>query len=342
MVVIAVAGGTGGVGKTVVEKLVQQPKFQVIVLSRHVRYYPGIMFIWEKYLYSLYTKSKQETGNAAVEHLQIKYDDIAAMTRALENHNVHTIISAISLVSDETSQSQLNLIDAAENSKTTKRFIPSEYSFIQTAEWVLRTQKIGSTNNSCHISLLPIDSSIQYWLDAANRLQSSSLKYTRVIPGFFMDYWGMPHVQTHLQPCTFGINIAKRAAAIPGDGNDVICMTYTHDMTSFMVKLLDLDDWPEFSVVVGDEVTYNQILTMAEEITGQLATLISLLHWSLANSISWRRCQVSSNLRQCRSNQHRGCHHSPKYCWHGILTRRDERDHHFSQSTHCEWCFQVT
>lgn len=34
MAVIAVAGGTGGVGRTIVEKLVQEPKFQVVVLSR--------------------------------------------------------------------------------------------------------------------------------------------------------------------------------------------------------------------------------------------------------------------------------------------------------------------
>lgn len=80
----------------------------------------------------------------------------------------------------------------------------------------------------------------------------------------------MPHVQTNLQPYTFGINIAKREAAIPGDGNDVICMTYTLDMANYVVKALDLDEWPEFSVIVGDEVTYNQILSMAEEITGKL------------------------------------------------------------------------
>lgn len=37
MTVIAVAGGSGGVGKTLVERLVQEPKFKVIVLSRQVR-----------------------------------------------------------------------------------------------------------------------------------------------------------------------------------------------------------------------------------------------------------------------------------------------------------------
>lgn len=118
-------------------------------------------------------------------------------------------------------------------------------------------------------SLLPIDPSIQFWLDAANRLKGSSLKYTRVIPGFFMDYWGMPHVKTNLQPYRFGIDISSRIAAIPGDGNDVICMTYTYDMAQYMIKALDLDEWPEFSVVVGDQITYNQILAIVENILGE-------------------------------------------------------------------------
>ncbi|KAJ5949581.1 hypothetical protein N7454_001165 [Penicillium verhagenii] len=229
MTVIAVAGGSGAVGKTLVERLIQEPKFKVIVLSR---------------------QSTQESSTSEVSTVQIDYDDVASIAKTLDAHNVHTIISAIGLVSDETSQSQLNLIDAAELSTATRRFIPSEYSFIQTAD------------------LLLIDPSIKFWLDAADRLKNSTLKYTRVIPGFFMDYWGMPRVQTNLHPYVFGINIAKREAAIPGDGNDVICMTYTQDMAYYVIKALDLDVWPEFSVIVGDEVTYNQILSMAEEITG--------------------------------------------------------------------------
>jgi hypothetical protein len=70
------------------------------------------------------------------QHVQLDYDDIASMSTELERHNIHTIISAIGLVSDESSQSQLNLIEAAEKAKCTERFIPSEYSFIQTAEYV--------------------------------------------------------------------------------------------------------------------------------------------------------------------------------------------------------------
>ncbi|OGE48738.1 hypothetical protein PENARI_c026G06160 [Penicillium arizonense] len=230
MPVIAVAGGSGGVGKTIVEKLLEEPKFDVVALSRSVR---------------------QDQGLQKVQAVQIDYDDVYSMTQALERHNIHTIISAIGLVSDEASQSQLNLIEAADKSNATKRFVPSEYSFVQTAD------------------LLSIDPSIQWWLDAATRLKTSNLEYTRVIPGFFMDYWGMPHVQTHLQPFSFGIDISSATAAIPGDGNNVICMTYTYDMATYLVKALDLKEWPEFSVIVGDEVTYNQILSMAEEFTGK-------------------------------------------------------------------------
>jgi hypothetical protein len=119
-----------------------------------------------------------------------------------------------------------------------------------------------------------VDPSIQFWLDAADRLKSSSLKYTRVIPGFFMDYWGMPHAKTNLYPYAFGIDISGGVAVIPGDGNDVICMTYTYDLANYMVKMLELEEWPEFSVFVGDEVTSNEILTMAEEIRGIIKTNI--------------------------------------------------------------------
>ncbi|KAE8356397.1 hypothetical protein BDV28DRAFT_110553 [Aspergillus coremiiformis] len=186
-----------------------------------------------------------------IQQVQVDYDNPASLAGVLKQHKVHTIISAIGIVSDETAQSQLNLINAADLTLATKRFIPSEYSFIQTED------------------LLAIDPTIQYWLTAAKSLQQSSLQFTRVIPGFFMDYWGMPVARTNLQPFTFGIDIAGCQAAIPGDGNDVICMTYTYDMAAFIVRLLDEEEWPEFSIMVGDHTTYNQLLQLAEQIRGK-------------------------------------------------------------------------
>ncbi|KAF7718070.1 Uncharacterized protein PECH_002406 [Penicillium ucsense] len=226
MTVIAVAGGTGALGKTFVERFAQEPDIKLVILSR----------------------GEQKTSQGSIDHVKIDYDNVQSMTTELERHDVHTIISTIGLISEETSQSQLNLIEAAENATTTKRFIPSEYSFIQTPD------------------LLSIDPSIQFWLHAAGRLKASSLQYTRVIPGFFMDYWGMPHARTHLQPFKFGIDITGAEALIPGDGNDTICMTYTYDLAEYMIHLLKLDEWPEFSIFVGDETTYNEMLEIAKEV----------------------------------------------------------------------------
>ena len=83
-----------------------------------------------------------------------------------------------------------------------------------------------------------------------------------------MDYWGMPKVRTNLQPYVIGIDVANCWAAIPGDGNDKLSVTYTYDMATFIVKLLDLEEWPEFSVFVGDEITYNELLKLAEQVRG--------------------------------------------------------------------------
>lgn len=132
MVVIAVAGGSGGVGKTIVEKLLES-KFDIVVLSRTVWLFnhTGTRLSSE---YSCVSQVRQESSLQNVQNVQINYDDIPSMAHELEQHKIHTIISTIGLVSDETSQSQLNLIEAAEKSVSTKRFIPSEYSFIQTAK----------------------------------------------------------------------------------------------------------------------------------------------------------------------------------------------------------------
>jgi hypothetical protein len=94
-------------------------------------FYTGIL-LSSKYPSISQVRPKRTSQN--VQNVQINYHDIPSMAHELEQHKIHTIISTIGLVSDETSQSQLNLIEAAKKSVSTKRFIPSEYSFIQTAK----------------------------------------------------------------------------------------------------------------------------------------------------------------------------------------------------------------
>lgn len=121
--------------------------------------------------------------------------------------------------------------------------------------------------------LLDIDPTTQWWLDAVDCLKRTKLQYTRFAPGFFMDYWGMPHVKTNLKPFTFGIDMADCQAAIPGDGNSPLSLTYSRDHAKFVVRTLELDEWSEFSVGVGDDLSFNEMLRLAEESRGNLAVI---------------------------------------------------------------------
>ncbi|KAL4955451.1 pyridoxal phosphate-dependent transferase [Aspergillus filifer] len=232
--VIAIAGGSGGVGQTLVDVLTQEAKYEVIVLTRKAKQNNPIL-----------SRAKQ---------LEVDYGDVAGLTKQLDEHKIETAISALSLYEDAHSEAQLNLIRAADGAECTKKFIPSEYSFIQTED------------------LLHLDPTIQYFLDAANLLKASkTLKFTRVIPGFFMDYWGLPHVKSNLEQHIMLVEMENCEAVIPGNGDDIIGMTYSYDMARFIARLLEVDasEWEEFSVIVGDEVSANQLVALGEKVRGK-------------------------------------------------------------------------
>jgi phosphoserine aminotransferase len=155
-------------------------------------------------------------------------------------------------------------------------------------------------NNS---SLLPLDPSIKYFLDAADLLRETQLQFTRVIPGFFMDYWGIPHVKTNIEHITFAVDMVNCEAVIPGDGNDVVGMTYTYDMAAFIAELLEVEEWEEFSVVVGDEVTFNQLLEIGEEVRGEICFF---LHFLLAvEGVDADETEQEGNSKWCMMMQRR-------------------------------------
>lgn len=83
-----------------------------------------------------------------------------------------------------------------------------------------------------------------------------------------MDYWGIPNVRTNMQPLAYAVDIVNARALIPGHGDNVITMTYSYDMAKFLVRMLDLEEWPECSYVGGDDITFNELLSMAQELRG--------------------------------------------------------------------------
>lgn len=110
------------------------------------------------------------------------------------------------------------------------------------------------------------------------QLRQTDLEWTRFHVGYFLDYYGMPHIETHLPaPFAFVFDIPNKVAAIPGSGDDVFSLTYTQDVAKFVVKALGLPKWEEETFCYGDKVTWNQVLELAEEATGEFPIQMHLL-----------------------------------------------------------------
>ncbi|KAK2699705.1 hypothetical protein QWA68_000691 [Fusarium oxysporum] len=228
MPTVAVAGGSGHAGRTIVEVLGASKEHEVLVLGRSVP-----------------EKNKMDQAFVVVD-----YVDIEATAALLKTRGVHTIISAIVIIDPPSSSSQVNLVRAAALSGTVRRFITSEWSVPHSE-----------------------DSALYVFREAAvEALRETNLQWTRIVNGYFLDYYGLPYLKSYLTPFTFAVDIANKAAAIPGTGNDIVYFTYTFDVAKFVVALLGLSDWDETTYCYGDKATWNEILQLAEESRGSKFT----------------------------------------------------------------------
>lgn len=106
-------------------------------------------------------------------------------------------------------------------------------------------------------------------LHAAKALAESGLTFTRVANGMFMDYFGLPHVQSHLRSYNWALNVRGRSAAIPGTGNEKFSLTYSKDLALFLDRLVDEAEWQEWSIISGADTCLNELVALAENITGK-------------------------------------------------------------------------
>ncbi|KAK3204101.1 hypothetical protein GRF29_106g1723886, partial [Pseudopithomyces chartarum] len=181
---IAVAGGTGGIGRAIVNELVRQGKHKVFVLSRN--------------------STPLTVDETSVPTLATSYNDIPSLTTLLTTHSITTVISALLLSSPSASSSQLNLITAASLSPTVHSFLPSEYGIHYTP------------------SVLSFHPAATYWLDAAAALRSSGLRFTRVVFGWTLDHYGIPGVESTMKPFRHVLDFEGRRAIVPGEGREMV------------------------------------------------------------------------------------------------------------------------
>ncbi|RSL93245.1 hypothetical protein CDV31_014805 [Fusarium ambrosium] len=231
MVIVAVAGGTGGLGKTVLENLqLHGSHHKVFVLGR---------------------KTPTEPLPGSPTFLEVDYADAKSLIATLQDYAIDTVISTINLETDAGSQSQLNLIAAADKCQTTRRFIPSEF-----------VSQLDEDNANS-------GPGIGGWVPNARALKKTSLEYIRISIGFFSDCWGMPHIKSNLKPFPFFIDMEQGKAVVPGTGEEKFTVTYSEDLARMIVRLLDAEEkWPPVAFLSGSDISLNEVIASAEKARG--------------------------------------------------------------------------
>lgn len=115
------------------------------------------------------------------------------------------------------------------------------------------------------VAIFPI---AQAKVTALKVLETTTLEYTSVINGFFLDYYTVPKIPSHMGTFPVVIDMLNNAAAIPGSGDVPVAFTHTTDVAHFVVSLLDLATWQPESTIVGEKLTWNEFVAIAEEVKG--------------------------------------------------------------------------
>ncbi|KAL8741033.1 MAG: hypothetical protein Q9190_006321 [Brigantiaea leucoxantha] len=184
------------------------------------------------------------------------YANVGAVTSLLKENEIHTVISTLSPPSPEVHAAQDSLIRGAAASGTVKRFIPSEWGIDYEADDDHLPLPFKHRKRSSFALL---------------RSFSPSLEYTRIFPGYFLDYFGQPRFPSHMSPEIPFVSMQRCEAAIPGSLTTPVCWTHSQDIPPFILRLLDLPlgEWEDTSTIVGDRKTFGEILEIAEQIRGK-------------------------------------------------------------------------
>ncbi|RDW65624.1 hypothetical protein BP5796_10316 [Coleophoma crateriformis] len=253
MVKVAVAGGSGQVGREVVDALVAAKKHEITILSRTnvaiSNSVPGV--IWRT----------------------VDYNDKGELAEAL--HGIHTVLSFTQLLADPENTAQKNLIDAAVVAGV-KRFAPSQW---------------GSAS-TIHMPWWAGKDKITEYLKKVNE-NGRVLEYTLFQPGLFMEYLAAPYkIAKHLEPLNTMIDFQNRRAIVVDGYDPIMTYTTVQDLAAVIVRAVDLDsEWPVVGGIRGNRVPISHILKVGEKVRGRPFTVEKVEVEDLENGIlktSWK------------------------------------------------------
>ncbi|KAK2839265.1 hypothetical protein FQN49_006314 [Arthroderma sp. PD_2] len=235
MVVVAVAGGTGGVGRTVLDAIAKSGEHKAIVLSRMA--------------------ANATTANEP-RRFAIDYTNVEQMKLVFQENNVEAVVSALLLVDEGVAQSQINLIRAAAQSGIVSKFIPSEYYI------------------DFHAPIPGAGLFTNFQLEAEAELsRHPQLTWTLIRVGIFLDHLAMPHnpKTTYISPFWTFVDIDNEQCVFPGDGSQPLILTHSTDLAAYIERLVGLPakDWPRESLIASNKLQVKDLESLIKKITGK-------------------------------------------------------------------------
>ncbi|EXF83879.1 NmrA-like family protein [Colletotrichum fioriniae PJ7] len=235
MVRIAIAGGSGNVGREILDALVARGKHEILILSR---------------------KDDPATDfGLGVKWVKTSYTDVAHLTQVLEG--VHTVLSFVAGPADPTNvvqrDTQKNLIDASIKAGV-RRFAPSEWA----------------SSKFEHMFWYGFKEETRKYLASINK-DKKVLEYCLFQPGLFTNYMTYPfssskHVQLFETPFNF---YQRRALVVDGGEDAIITFTTAQDLARVVALAVEYEgEWPLIGGIQGAQVSVRQLIALGEKIRG--------------------------------------------------------------------------
>jgi hypothetical protein len=106
-------------------------------------------------------------------------------------------------------------------------------------------------------------------VEIINAVTQTNLEWTGVQNGLFTDFYVAPKVKSYLTPLPLVLDIQGNAAGIPGTGDEPVVFTHTSDISKYVAELvLDPNPWDQTSTIIGDKITWNDFVKIAEDVKG--------------------------------------------------------------------------
>ncbi|KAF5562318.1 hypothetical protein FNAPI_3214 [Fusarium napiforme] len=227
---VAVVGGSGSIGREVVDEILARGSYEVVILSRG---------------------AQAADLPKGVAWKQVDYNDKSALVDAVKG--IDTVLSFLAMFDqNEALELHKKLIDASIEAGV-RRFAPSEWA---------------SASNS-GIPHYQYKDEVRKYLEEVNSDQQK-VQYCLFQPGMFTDYFGYPHATTkHFNISCMFVDFQNRRAIIP-DGDDApIILTTVRDMSRLVAQALEYDGvWPTRGGMQGTAFTVSELIALGEKLRG--------------------------------------------------------------------------